>query len=252
MRRRRTEAAEEEEEEVAVKKLTNQNLTSAEFSQFCEEARLMRRSLHPCVCSLLGVCIEPGHFALVMELVAGGNLHKVLRRSAIPWRTRIQMGIDLSDAVSFLHSLRPAVLHLDIKSPNLLVSEAMRLKLGDFGLAREKEEEAKEEEAKSSFQPGTVHWMAPELMTRGFRHEATDVFAMGVVLWELWTQKTPYHKKNVREIANAVISGSRLDVPEIVDPPARRNEEYAQLMSACWEQEYERRPSAAEVLRSLR
>lgn len=203
---------------------------------------------------LYGACVEAGKLCIVTEFVPNGNLHTVLTRrkpgTQIEWRTRVQMGIDLASAIAFLHSQRPAVIHLDIKSPNLLVDEDMRLKLADFGLAREKSPED-ELPGTETFQPGTVHWMSPELMTKGIKTEKTDVYAIAVVLWELWAMKTPYAGQKVNEIAVAVRGGARPVVPDDVVPPVRDNAAYQRLMEQCWDKEAALRPSAANIAEEL-
>lgn len=82
--------------------------------------------------------------------MAFGNLHSFLspklRRNQPPvaWHTRVGMGVDVACGLAFLHQQSPAVLHLDIKSPNLLVDNQMRVKLADFGLAMYKPEDGGE------------------------------------------------------------------------------------------------------------
>jgi len=241
-------------EECAVKRFTHQSMSTKDFAAFATEASYLHRLRHPHICQLFGVCVEPGNLSIVTEFVPNGNLHTVLTRKSpgttIDWRTRVQMGIDLASAVAFLHSQTPAVLHLDIKSPNLLVDEDMRLKLADFGLARAKTP-GDEVAEKSTFQPGTVHWMAPELMSKGIKSEKTDVYAIGVVLWELWVMKTPYAGLKVNDIAIKVRGGARPVVPDNVEPTQIENELFKTLMEQCWHEDMTQRPSAARVQENL-
>lgn len=241
-------------EECAVKRFTHQSMSTKDFAAFAIEAAYLHRLRHPHICQLFGVCVEPGNLCIVTEFLPNGNLHTVLTRkrpgTTIEWRTRVQMGIDLASAVAFLHSQTPVVLHLDIKSPNLLVDEDMRLKLADFGLARAKTPEDEVAE-KSTFQPGTVHWMAPELMTQGIKTEKTDVYAMGVVLWELWVMKTPYAGLKVNDIAIKVRGGARPVVPDDVEPTQADNGAFKALMEQCWHEDMTHRPSAAHVVEGL-
>ena len=241
-------------EECAVKRFTHQTMSTKDFAAFATEASYLHRLRHPHICQLFGVCVEPGNLCIVTEFVPNGNLHTVLTRkrpgATIDWRTRVQMGLDLASAVAFLHSHKPAVLHLDIKSPNLLVDEDMRLKLADFGLARTKMP-GDEVADKSTFQPGTVHWMAPELMTKGIKSEKTDVYAIGVVLWELWVMKTPYAGLKVNDIAIKVRGGARPVVPDNVEPTQIENELFKTLMEQCWHEDMTQRPSAALVQENL-
>ena len=104
---------------------------------------------------------------------------------------------------------------------------------------------------KSTFQPGTVHWMAPELMTQGIKTEKTDVYAMGVVLWELWVMKTPYAGLKVNDIAIKVRGGARPVVPDDVEPTQADNGAFKALMEQCWHEDMTHRPSAAHVVEGL-
>mmetsp|Transcript_45448 Transcript_45448/g.110650 ORF Transcript_45448/g.110650 Transcript_45448/m.110650 type:complete len:214 (-) Transcript_45448:70-711(-) len=100
---------------------------------------------------------------------------------------------------------------------------------------------------KEAFQPGTVHWMAPELMRDGYKSEATDIFALGIVLWELWVMRTPYAGMKVNDIAKLVREGGRPELPPSPDPEPGRNGAYDALMREAWHEDARRRPSAAEV-----
>jgi len=241
-------------DECAVKRFTHQTMSSKDFAAFANETAFLHKLRHPHICQLFGACIDPGNLCIVTEFVANGNLHTVLtkrkRGITLEWRTRAQMGIDLASAVAFLHSQTPVVIHLDIKSPNLLVDEDMRLKLADFGLARERAPQDAVAD-KETFQPGTVHWMAPELMTKGLKTEKTDIYAMGVVLWELWVMKTPYSGLKVNDIAIKVRGGARPVVPDDALPAIADNQMYMALMEQCWHENAPARPSALQVQERL-
>ena len=245
-------------EECAVKRFTHQSMSATDFHKFAHETAFLHKLRHPHICQLYGACIDPDNLCIVTEFVPNDNLHNVLTKKKIrepkpvlDWRTRVQMGIDLASAVAFLHAQTPAVLHLDIKSPNLLVDQDMRLKLADFGLARWKQA-ADEVAEKETFQPGTVHWMAPELMMQGIKTEKTDVYAIGIVLWELWVMKTPYAGLKVNEIASKVKGqGARPTVPSEVLPSLLDNANYKDMMEECWHDKASVRPTAAEVQRRL-
>jgi serine/threonine protein kinase len=94
-----------------------------------------------------------GCLSIVTEYMALGNLHMLLKRGTRPvgWPVRVRMGIDVASGLAFLHAQSTPVLHLDLKSPNLLVDEHFRVKLADFGLAMYKKEDA-EVKKKEAFQ----------------------------------------------------------------------------------------------------
>jgi hypothetical protein len=93
--------------------------------------------------------------------------------------------------------------------------------------------------------------MAPELMSKGIKSEKTDVYAIGVVLWELWVMKTPYAGLKVNDIAIKVRGGARPVVPDNVEPTQIENELFKTLMEQCWHEDMTQRPSAARVQENL-
>ncbi|KAJ1492104.1 kinase-like domain-containing protein [Baffinella frigidus] len=252
---------------VALKKFTKEVFSVTDFDAFVSEVRHfaslrhpnvvalvgacivrhLARLRHPNVVAFVGACVEKASFCIVTELVPNGNLHAVLKRKGapIPWMSRIRMGMDVAEAIRFLHAQTPSVLHLDIKSPNLLVGNDLSVKLADFGLAVTDTPDNTQRSA-SGFQPGTVHWMAPELMIRGEKHRGVDLYALAVVLWEIWTQRTPYAGLKVKDIADkAHTEGSTVEYDALMRQCW--NPEYDVLMRECWAEDTTKRPSAAEA-----
>ena len=144
---------------VALKRFTKDTFSAEDFRAFVSEVKHLTRLRHPNVVGFVGACVERASFCIVTELVPNGNLHAVLKRrdTVIPWPDRVRMAMDVTEAVRFLHAQQPPVLHLDIKSPNLLVGNDLSVKLADFGLAAPEAPAAAAARPASGFQPGTVH-----------------------------------------------------------------------------------------------
>lgn len=170
---------------VAVKILPPAFGKEAEFAdRFKTEARAMAKLNHTNIVTVydFGITRE-GHFYLVMEWVEGHTLHELVQKGSIPLRKVANYVMQLSDALHFAHSHK--ILHRDVKPGNIMVNEEDRVKVADFGLARPMTGEAEE----NPF--GTPDYAAPEIMDKRGVDQRADIFAAGVVLYELLTGRVP-------------------------------------------------------------
>ncbi len=255
------------------------------------EAELMRRLSHPNVVTFYGVCTKSPNLCVVTEFCERGSLYDVLQKAAyskptlakqLNWKRRLGMAVDAAAGMSSLHE--HGVLHRDLKGSNLLITGDWTVKVADFGLS-------KHEEAMTS-QAGTMakinpKWLAPEILCGGRGSNATqasDVYAFGVVMWELLAWRLPWmdvrndevsallfvlliglriHLFSITlcptlQIKKRVIAGKRLPVPaveELLGPlisDLAALEQYKALMERCWAQEPARRPSFEDVVKELK
>ncbi len=170
---------------VAVKILPPAFGKEAEFAdRFKTEARAMAKLNHTNIVTVydFGITRE-GHFYLVMEWVEGHTLHELVQKGSIPLRKVANYVMQLCDALHFAHSHK--ILHRDVKPGNIMVNEEDRVKVADFGLARPMTGEAEE----NPF--GTPDYAAPEIMDKRGVDQRADIFAAGVVLYELLTGRVP-------------------------------------------------------------
>jgi proto-oncogene tyrosine-protein kinase ROS len=178
-----------------------------------------------------------------------GSLHDVLQRQTIQitWPDRWLIALQMTKGINYLHTLLKPIIHRDIKSHNVLMTENTRgflVKIGDFGLAKIRHETSQQ----STHGPvvGTLPWKAPELLRMGRHTEASDVYALGIVLWELATGHEPYEDGDESTISAYVRRGDRLDIP--ADIP----ESFAELITNAWAQEPNQRPNCQQLLNSLK
>lgn len=107
----------------------------------------------------------------------------------LTWVNRkCQIAIEIADALEYLHTLDPKLIHRDIKSRNVLIDSQMGAKLSDFGISRDR---SVTETMTAAVR--TCLWMAPEVIVSGHYTESADIYFFGVVLSELDTCKTPFH-----------------------------------------------------------
>lgn len=164
--------------------------------RFAMEARTIAELHHPHILPLIEFGDEQGILYLVMPFIEGGTLTGYLRRSLPDFNDVATIFLQLLEAVEYAHD--QGLIHRDIKSSNVLL-EARRdgppyVYLADFGLVRYSEHTNREKTGKPiplDQIPGTPHYMAPE-QTRGIITKATDIYALGVLLYQMLVGELPY------------------------------------------------------------
>ncbi|KAI8475823.1 MAG: sterile alpha motif and leucine zipper containing kinase AZK [Monoraphidium minutum] len=238
--------------EVAVKRFLEQNLSPQLVQEFKDEVGIMARLRHPNVVLFMGAVTRPNQLAIITQFIPRGSLYRLLHRakSELDPRRRLQMALDIARGMNYLHSSRPAIVHRDLKSPNLLVDRDWTVKVWrprlwvcDFGLSRVKSTTF----LTSKSHGGTPEWMAPEILRNEPSDEKCDVYSYGVVLYELVTGLEPWHSLNPMQVVGAVgFAGQRLQLPPDLEPAVAR------IVLACWKTNSRDRPSFGEVLDMLK
>jgi serine/threonine protein kinase len=224
------------------------------------EASLMAQLRHPSIVSLLGVCLAPP--CMVTEYCMRGSLASLLREAKsspdkamqLTWQRRLGMLIDAARGMLYLHSNKPPVLHRDLKSPNILVSEHWQGKVGDFGLSRMRDEFTGR--STTGGLATNPRWLSPEVIEGKSFSAPSDVFSFGVVMWEVLTCEMPWIGIHEWGIVNLVMQGRRLQVPQLSDlpvpcPSQALFSDYVGLMERCWAHQPEDRPNFDDVVREL-
>ncbi|XP_022950480.1 serine/threonine-protein kinase STY17-like [Cucurbita moschata] len=215
--------------------------------RFQREVMLLSRVNHENVIQFIGASIEPT-LMIITELMKGGTLQKYLwsiRPETPDLKFSLSLALDLSRVMAYLHA--NGIIHRDLKPSNLLLTEdKQRVKLADFGLARE------EISGEMTTEAGTYRWMAPELFSidplpvggkKCYDHKA-DVYSFSIILWELLTNKTPFKGRNNVMVAYATAKNIR---PSLEDIP----EDIAPLLQSCWSEDPNGRPEFTQVIDSL-
>ncbi|XP_076178506.1 receptor protein-tyrosine kinase sevenless isoform X1 [Ptiloglossa arizonensis] len=222
---------------VAIKTL-RKGASAQEKTEFLQEARLMSHFRHKHVLRLLGVCLDTDPPLLVLELMEAGDLLSYLRASRSlqptdPHALRLQdllaMCEDVARGCRYLEELH--FVHRDLACRNCLVSARDRenrvVKIGDFGLARDIYKNDYYRKIGEGMLP--VRWMAPESLVDGVFTSQSDVWAFGVLMWEITSLgQQPYPARTNLEVLHHVRAGGRLPKP-LNCPPALH-----QLMLRCW------------------
>ncbi|SBW25381.1 hypothetical protein FDG2_4530 [Candidatus Protofrankia californiensis] len=204
---------------VAVKLIRGQQQHPGLLERFRREARLAAGLQHENVLTVHDSGMHDGHMFIVMELLRGEDLGKKLARhpKGLPRRRVVALALQLAEALAVVHER--GIVHRDLKPANLFVVPVDRLKVCDFGLARDSA-------VPSSLTPlasvmGTPPYIAPEVWLGMRAGPATDLYAVGVILYELLTGSRPFAGSNhalMRQHLDVVPTPPRDRNPAIDDP----------------------------------
>jgi len=211
------------------------------LEDFAKEISILSVLRHDRIVRFKGAVRTNPNYALLFELCEGcvGTLLRMVRRKKVQvtWNICITIAKDCAEAVEYLHSLRPQIIHRDLKAENLLLTSQFRCKLTDFGLSR-----VYEGRKSAMTVCGTPCWVAPEIFRGEAYNEKIDVYSFGVVLWELFTGKKPYTDYDSVELPYRV-GKKGLRPPLLRHCPPSLNE----LMKDCWRENPAMRPSFKEI-----
>ncbi|MFS7909271.1 putative protein kinase RLK-Pelle-SD-2b family [Helianthus anomalus] len=217
---------------VAIKRITN---AQQGRKGFIAEIDMLTRCKHTNIISLLGFCDEGPNMILVYEHASNGSLDDYLTSTVsstnLTWVQRIKIGIDIARGLDSLHERVDTILHLDIKSGNILLSKNLVAKIADFGLSRSNQQ------AKSAYTKhivGTDVYLCPQYGEGGRLTTAIDIYSFGVVLFEILSGKLAYDQIYIVEDARGIAQVARLrfkdnKINEMVDPKVM--EEVDELVS---------------------
>ncbi|XP_021771265.1 chitin elicitor receptor kinase 1-like isoform X2 [Chenopodium quinoa] len=249
-------------EKAAVKKMDMQA-----SKEFLAELQVLTRVHHLNLVRLIGYCVEECLF-LVYEFIENGNLSQHLRgtgKEPLPWSTRVQIALDSARGLEYIHEHTvPVYIHRDIKSANILIDKSCHAKVADFGLT--KLTEVGNYSAPTRL-VGTFGYMPPEYAQYGEVSPKVDVYAFGVVLYELISAKAAVVKQNASGPDSKGLVGmfeavlkqqnDQNEIRKLVDP--RLGDDYpldsvfkvAQLAYKCTQEDPHLRPSMRSVVVNL-
>jgi serine/threonine protein kinase/WD40 repeat protein len=180
------------EKQVAIKLLSGVGAGKELMRRFLAERQILARLDHPNIARLLdGGTTERGEPYLVMDYVDGIPIDRYCRERALPLEQRLQLFADVCAAVAYAHE--NLVVHRDIKPANILVTAGGIPKLLDFGIAKLLHPHPEDSETRTLLVLGTPEYCSPEQVRGQTITKATDVYSLGVLLYELLTGRRPYH-----------------------------------------------------------
>lgn len=204
--------------------------------------------------------------AIVMEYIPNGDLYRWLNDSnaVIDWDTRLRIAEEIAQGMYFLHTLNPPILHHDLKSANIFIVDKSKTapvmcRVGDFGEARTNFSYNSRERVDNPI------WLAPEVMQKHRYESHADVYAFGIILWELFAREHPFDEYPearsdfLTVLEDAIIGGLRPSISEKkieAELPISATSNlcvplYGYLMRECWQTDRFRRPTFARIISTL-
>ena len=202
---------------VAIKQLKPQIAEPENIARFLREAQALRDLNHPNIVTIMDSIDEGDEHYIVMEYVSGGDLAKLIKQGRLPAQEVVNLSIDLVDALTRAHRLE--IIHRDIKPENVLVAEDKTLRLTDFGVARIRHDD---DETEHDTLVGTLDYMPPEAFNNGILDARSDIWAFGVLLYEMLIGKNPFHAETIIGTIQAISIEPIPDIEELAPdaPPA--------------------------------
>jgi serine/threonine protein kinase len=233
-------------------KILRPNLTKdpAFLEKFQQEARSVAMMSHPNIVTVHDVGSDGATHYIVMEMIEGDDLKKLIKtRGALPFDKALDIAIQICAGLGFAH--RSQLVHADVKPQNILINREGVVKVTDFGIAQAYTDTMPQ--TRSEVVWGSPHYFAPEQARGEKPSPASDVYSIGVVLFEMFTGRLPFVGSSQRELALAHIQA---DIPRALeinpDLPAELSNVIAKVMSKRPNDRYKHADQLGHILQQVR
>jgi Serine/threonine protein kinase len=230
---------------VAVKVLKQEFSENENFvSKFRIEAQAAASLMHPNIVNVYDVGAENDIYYIVMELVEGITLKKYIERKArLSYKEAVSIAIQVSMGIEAAHNNH--IIHRDIKPQNIIISREGKVKVTDFGIAK-----AATSNTITSNVMGSVHYTSPEQARGGYSDEKSDIYSLGITLFEMLTGRVPFNGETTVAIAIKHIQEEMTSPKEFV--PEIPGSVEAIVMKCCQKSPDRRYQNMAEVIADLK
>ncbi|PON51015.1 Serine/threonine protein kinase [Trema orientale] len=219
---------------------------------------------HGNLTNLVGYCNEGDNQALIYEFMANGDLDSHLsgleNANVLSWEGRLQIARDAAQGLEYLHNgCKPPIVHRDVKTTNILLTQNFQAKIADFGLSKVFPTDAGTSHV-STIVAGTPGYLDPEYYTTNRLNEKSDVFSFGVVLLEIITGRPAisrtHERTHIIQWVNSMLQNG--DIKSIVEPKLQGDFETnsvwkaVELAMACVSRASAKRPTMSQVVTELK
>ena len=230
---------------VAVKILKQEFSENANFvSKFRIEAQAAAGLMHPNIVNVYDVGEENGIYYIVMELVEGITLKKYIEKKArLSYKEAVSIAIQVCMGIEAAHNNH--IIHRDIKPQNIIISKDGKVKVTDFGIAK-----AATSNTITSNVMGSVHYTSPEQARGGYSDEKSDIYSLGITLFEMLTGRVPFNGETTVAIAIKHIQEEMPSPKEYV--PEVPNSVEGIVLKCCRKSPDRRYPNMRELISDLK
>eukprot|EP00899_Mesostigma_viride_P019177 jgi/Mesvir1/27260/Mv07097-RA.1 len=230
---------------VVVKQLRAETLLTEPIlamRDFRIEISMLSLCRHPNVAKLYGCSYECERPMLVEEYLPKGSLFDALHRSVFsPTKKQLlSYALDIALGMQYLHSLKPRILHRDLKPDNLMISDDDQIKIADFGLAR-----FQDGAGNYTNETGSYRWMAPEALKGHDYTEKVDVYSYAIILWEMMHGEVPFEDMEENEAGMAAVQGYRPTIKPTIHKDIQR------IINSGWSAQPAERMSFTDIVEIL-
>ena len=225
---------------VAIKVLKDEFSSDSTFvGKFKLEAQAAARLSHPNIVSVYDVADEGSMHYIVMELIEGITLKSyIAKKGRLEVREAVGIAIQVAQGIAAAHAQN--IVHRDIKPQNIIISRDGKVKVADFGIAR-----AATTQTMTSSAMGSVHYISPEQARGGYSDGRSDIYSLGVTIFEMVTGRLPFDGDNTVSIALAHLE-EPITRPSVYNPAVPISLEH--IILKCTEKKPEQRYATAEEL----
>ena len=230
---------------VAIKVLKSEYSSDKNFvSKFRNEAQSAAGLSHPNIVNVYDVGEDNGLYYIVMELVEGITLKRFIERKGhLEIKEAVGISIQIAQGMEAAHANH--IIHRDIKPQNIIISREGKVKVTDFGIAKAATSNTVTQNA-----IGSVHYLSPEQARGGYSDERSDIYSLGVTLYEMLTGRVPFVGDNTVSVALLHIQGEATPVREL-NPSVSVSLD--KIVQKCMQKKQERRyQSASELIQDLK
>ena len=214
------------------------------LKRFIREAQAAAKLSHPNIVDVYDVDQDRGHWFIVMELIEGMTLKQYIQKKGRLSSTEC-VGISMQAADALYTAHRAGIIHRDIKPDNIIITTNGNVKISDFGIARMQSSDTMTVDA-----CGSVYYSSPEQVRGGYSDQRTDIYSLGVTMYEMCTGKLPFVGNSVVEIAMHHMEGNVIAPKDMYgDISNRLNLIILKAMNRRMDDRYQ---SMGELLQDLR
>jgi predicted ATPase len=195
---------------LAIKQLKAELIQPDMLERFKREGQALRELNHPNIVKLLDAVEADAQHYLIMEYVAGGDLGLLLKHGRLPYQRCLNIAIDLADALTRAHRLN--IIHRDLKPANVLLSQDGTVCLTDFGVAHVMHQERV---TQTNVIIGTLDYLAPEVLSGEPVEPRSDIWAFGVMLFEMLAGQHPFPGRSILQVHQAIMTAELPDLEEL-------------------------------------